>query len=71
MKRIAILIAQPLATLATLRWVAWLRAAWKNATLDADERFLGEAHDFADLEWRLRCLERRRPERLDSLDPAE
>ena len=71
MKRIAMLIAQSSATLATLRWVAWLRAAWKNATLHADERFLGEAQDFADLEWRLRCLERGRPVSLAPLDPAD
>jgi hypothetical protein len=37
-------------------------------TVDADERFLHGACDLADLEWRLRRLERGRPERFAALD---
>jgi hypothetical protein len=64
------LISRPPIKRATWRWVAWLRAAWNKLTLDADERFLGEAHDFADLEWRLQRLERGRPDRYGPLDPG-
>jgi hypothetical protein len=48
---------------------AWLRRAWHQLTLDADERYLGAARDLPDLEWRLRRLERGRAERFAPLDP--
>ena len=51
------------------RWAAWLRRVWENLTLDADARFLRRACDLADLEWRLRRLERGRAERFGPLHP--
>ena len=70
MKHTATLTTRPAPSLATLRWGAWWRAAWSAFTLDADERFLREASDLADLEWRLRRLERGRPDRFAPLDRA-
>jgi hypothetical protein len=66
MQRTAILPlpADPVAS----RWSALLRETWENLTLDDDERFLRAAHDLADLERRLRCLERGRAERFAPLD---
>ena len=51
------------------RWRAWLQRAWTALTLDADERFLREARDLAELERRQRCLERGRAERFGPLGP--
>jgi len=71
MQRAATLI--PLSTFAAAargsRWAAWLRRAWEDVMLDADERFLRGARDLADLEWRLRRLERGRAERFGPLHP--
>lgn len=50
-------------------WLVRLRQAWQDLTLDADERFLRDAVDLADLEQRLRRLERGRAERFVSLCP--
>ena len=70
MQRTATLIPQfALAPAASRRAAAWLRRVWDNLTLDADERFLREACDLADLEWRLRRLERGRTERFAPLHP--
>ena len=52
-------------------WQRLLRRAWRawdRLTLDADERFLRGASDLADLEWRLRRLERGRAERFGPFD---
>jgi hypothetical protein len=70
MERAATPITRPAIKPALRRWGAWLRAAWHDLTLDADERFLGEARDFADLERRLERLERGRPDRYAPLDPG-
>lgn len=40
------------------RLAAWLERVWSTWTLDDDERFVAAAHDVADLERRLRQLER-------------
>lgn len=68
MQRTAALTPQPAVAVATSRWGAWLRHAWDELTLDADERFLRAARDLVDLEWRLRRLERGRAERFAPLD---
>lgn len=49
------------------RWLDWLRRAWAECHLDTDERFLRGATDLADLEQRLRRLERGRVERFAPL----
>jgi hypothetical protein len=69
MQRTATLTPQPAVTVAASRWVAWLRRAWVELTLDDDERFLRGARDPVELEWRLRRLERGREERFAPLDP--
>jgi hypothetical protein len=69
MQRTATLTPQHAVTAAASRWSAWLRHAWDELLLDADERFLGEARDLADLEWRLQRLERGRAERFGPLHP--
>jgi hypothetical protein len=71
MQRTATLIPQPALAAAapSPRWVSWLRRAWADLTPDADERFLRGACDLADLEWRLRRLERGRAERFGPLHP--
>jgi len=51
-------------------WQRLLRRAWATLTLDADERFLRGASDLADLEWRLRRLERGRAERFGPFHDA-
>lgn len=51
------------------RWRAWLRGAWVQLTLNDDERFLHDAHSLADLEARLRRLERGRDDRFGPLPP--
>jgi hypothetical protein len=72
MQRTATLTPQPALAAAPrgARWVSWLRRAWDDLTLDAEERFLREARDPADLEWRLRRLERGRAERFSPLHPC-
>jgi hypothetical protein len=40
------------------RAVDWLRTRWRDASLDAQTRYLSQAADHADLERRLRALER-------------
>lgn len=50
-------------------WAVWLRQAWDRLMLDDDTRFLSEARDHADLERRLRRLERGREHRFDPLPP--
>jgi hypothetical protein len=71
MQRTAALSPQPAfaAAARAARWGAWLRRAWQDLTLDADERFLRGARDLADLESRMRRLERGRPERFGPLHP--
>jgi hypothetical protein len=71
MQRTATLTPQPgLAPAARgPRWATWLRRAWEDLTLDADERFLRGARDLADMECRLRRLERGRAERFGPLHP--
>jgi len=75
MRHIATLTLRPaLAVVAAVsacasRWEAWLRGAWQELTLDADERFIRGACDLADLEWRLHCLERGRAERFGRFGP--
>lgn len=71
MQRTATLPPQPAFAAAARgsRWAAWLRRMGENLTLDADERFLRGARDLADLEARLRRLERGRAERFGPLHP--
>jgi hypothetical protein len=69
MQLTATLIARPAVAAAASRWRAWLERAWHQLTIDADERFLREACDLADLEWRLQRLQRGRPERFGPLHP--
>lgn len=45
----------------------WLRCAWRRLIQDDDERFLLEARDLAELEQRLRQLERGRVDRFGAL----
>ncbi|MCE4554059.1 hypothetical protein [Pelomonas cellulosilytica] len=52
------------------RWTAWLRRCWQQWLRSDDERFLDDACDLADLERRLRLLERGRPERFGSFPPG-
>lgn len=47
----------------------WLRRAWQRLMLDDDDRFLHDAHDLADLEARLRRLERGRACRFGPMRP--
>jgi hypothetical protein len=70
MQRTAIWIPTATAVGAPPRWRAWLRRAWALLTMDGDERFLAEARDFADLEQRLRRLERGRARRFAPLPPG-
>lgn len=53
-----------------LRCGAGLRRAWERFMRDEDSRFLGEARDLADLEGRLRRLERGRADRFGPLPPG-
>jgi hypothetical protein len=69
MQHSAALKLQPAVRFAASRWNTWLRHAWDQLTLDADERFLRRACDLADLDMRLRRLERGRPERFGPLHP--
>ncbi|HEY1393399.1 MAG TPA: hypothetical protein VFV25_08470 [Methylibium sp.] len=69
MQRTAALNPQHAVAHATARLGAWLRHAWDELMLDADERFLRGARDLADLEWRLRRLERGRADRFAPLHP--
>jgi hypothetical protein len=69
MQRTATLRTPPAATPSASRWGAWLRQAWEELALDADERFLRGAHDLAELERRLRRLERGRDDRFAPLHP--
>lgn len=52
------------------RWLAWWRLAWKAVASEEVERVLLEACDHADLERRLRRLERGRAERFGVLPPG-
>ena len=61
--------ADPVASLAS-RWSAWWQRTWDALALDADERFIRGARDLADLERRLRRLERGRAERFGPLHPG-
>jgi hypothetical protein len=67
MQRTVTLAPQWAVSSASTRWVAWLRQVWGELWLDADQRFLREASDLADLERRMRSLERGRPERFAPL----
>ena len=69
MQRTATLTPQSAVAVTPSRWGEWLRQAWDELTLDADARFLRGACDLADLEWRLRRLERGRAERFGPLHP--
>ena len=51
----------------TSRWGGWLLQQWHGLARDDDEGFLCEALDLADLERRLRRLERGRLERFGAL----
>jgi hypothetical protein len=53
----------------SLRWPAWLVSAWAAMARD-DDRGLGDAHDHAELERRLRRLERGGEERFATLPPG-
>ena len=72
MQRTTTLIPQPALAAAARgsRWATWLQRVWEDLTLDADERFLRGARDLADMEWRLRRLERGRAERFAPLHPG-
>lgn len=52
------------------RWRARLRGAWTRLTLSDEERFLHGASSLADLEARLRRLERGREDRFGPLPPT-
>lgn len=74
MQRTASLIPQPATVTAPApaqgaRLSTWLHRVWENLTLDADEQFLRGASDLADMECRLRRLERGRAERFSPLHP--
>lgn len=69
MQRTAALHTQPAVTSTPSRWGAWLRRAWDEIALDVDERFLRGADDLAELERRLRRLERGRDDRFAQLHP--
>jgi len=71
MQRTDTLIAHPpfAAAARGARWATWLRRVWEDLTLDADERFLRGASDLADMEVRLRRLERGRANRFAPLHP--
>ena len=69
MERTAILIRPAARRPAAAGWAASLRDAWDELTLTDDERWLREARDPADVEWRLKRLERGRAERFGRLDP--
>jgi hypothetical protein len=69
MQRTATLIPHPAVAVPASRWAERLRRVWKELTLDADERFLRGACDLADLECRLRRLERGRAERFGPFHP--
>lgn len=49
------------------RIAAGLRRAWAGAPVDPDEPWLAQATDHADLERRLKRLERGRPDRFGPL----
>ena len=49
------------------RCASWLRRAWAGACVDPDEPWLAQATDHADLERRLKRLERGRPDRFAPL----
>ena len=67
MQRTARWIPTATATGELLRWGAWLRRVGQRLVLDDEQRFLCEARDLADLESRLRRLERGRADRFGSL----
>jgi hypothetical protein len=67
MQRTAPLLAIPPAEALPIRVLRHLRHAWRSWTLDADERHLAQACDHADLEQRLRRLERGRDDRFGPL----
>jgi hypothetical protein len=69
MHHTATLTPQSAVAAPAVRWGAWLRHAWHELTMDADERFLRNARDLADLEWRLQRQQRGRPERFGPLHP--
>jgi hypothetical protein len=69
MQRTATWTPQAAVAVTTSRLGAWLQHAWDELMLDADERLLRGARDLADLEWRLRRLERGRAERFAPLHP--
>ena len=69
MQRTATLIHHPAVAVSASRWAEWLRRVWKELTLDPDERFMRGACDLADLECRLRRLERGRAERFGPFHP--
>jgi len=69
-RTVATVMPQPLAVAARgSRWSAWLRRVWGDLTPDVDEHFLRGARDLADLERRLRRLERGHAERFGPLHP--
>lgn len=51
------------------RWATTLRRAWQQLTMASDERFVRGACDLADLEWRLRRLERGGAQRFGPFRP--
>lgn len=58
------------AAAAALRWPAWLGRTWAAMTADDVAPLLGQACSHADLERRLRRLERGRPDRFGPLPPG-
>jgi hypothetical protein len=70
MQRTATLIQQHARAPAVSGWCAWLRSIWKEFALSDDERFLCEARDPVEVEWRMKRLERGRSERFGPLDPS-
>lgn len=70
MPHAAVLTAPVPAATRRARWCAWWRARWHALTLDDDERFVRNACDLADLERRLRCLERGRADAWRPVDPC-
>jgi len=69
MQRTAILIRPSARRPAATDWLAWLKQAWAGHTLTDEERYLREARDPVEVEWRLKALERGRTGRFGRLDP--
>jgi hypothetical protein len=54
-------LGPPLSAWAGSAWRAfagWLGRAWQRRLMSSEERYLYEARDLADLEWRLKAIQR-------------